>query len=374
MAETGTCANHSTCSHVADNGRITEIKLDWPGAPDVLNPNHSEEGERVDPFDCCLPGGGSTHELVFPPDGAHEFWVSGQKYDHLAKVTLAGEATFHSMPEGSEPHGTAFDNEGNLWVTFEGLGQLAQINPDGTIARTVDVALHASEIDGPYNSRPHGLTVADDGALWFTGKLCNTVGRVDPDGTVRHFVLPTIGAVPIYVAQGPDGAVWCTELASSTIARITADGTVSEVSIPTANSRPITIKKGPDNASMWFTQEAGGKLGRINVDDPDTVIEYPVPLTAHDAILGGHTFDRAGNLWVQQYLHPPEHGPTGDDYIIKFDKSIIDAPAGDLSDVAITYFKAPSQRTVMHRITEGPDGDIWFSELGLNQIGKLSVK
>jgi virginiamycin B lyase len=33
--------------------------------------------------------------------------------------------------------------------------------------------------------------------------------------------------------------------------------------------------------------------------------------------------------------------------------------------------KAPSQRTVMHRITQGPDGNIWFSELGLNRIGKL---
>jgi virginiamycin B lyase len=47
------------------------------------------------------------------------------------------------------------------------------------------------------------------------------------------------------------------------------------------------------------------------------------------------------------------------------------AAAGDLSNVAVNYYKAPSQRTVMHRITQGPDGNIWFSELGLNRIGKL---
>lgn len=371
-ADTMHCADmHSATDPAAGTSRVVEYKLDWPGAPDVLNPMADQPGMAMDPYGCCLPGGGSTHELVFDPNGGQEFWVSGQNYNHLARIALDGTATYYAMPEGSLPHGSVFDHQGRLWVTFEGLGQLARINADGTVAETVDVAIDSSQIEGPFNSRPHGLTVASDGALWFTGKLSNTVGRVDPDGAVRHFVLPTIGAVPIYVSPGPDGAIWCTELAASSIASIAPDGKVTEVGIPTPSSRPITIKPGPDGKSMWFTQEAGGRLGRIDMSAPDKIIEYPVPLTRHDAILAGHAFDAAGNLWVQQYISPPAYGPTGDDYIVRFDKAIIDAPPGDLTGVGITYFKAPSQRTVMHRITVGPDQNIWFSELGLNQIGRI---
>jgi virginiamycin B lyase len=255
-----------------------------------------------------------------------------------------------------------------LWVTFEGLGQLARIDPDGTVADTIDIAIYSGQVKGAFNPRPHGLGIGTDGALWFTGKLSNTIGRVDAARKVQHFVLPTIGAVPIYISAGPDGNMWCTELGSSTIARITPEGVVSEFPIP-GNSRPIAIVRGPDGKSMWFSEEAGAKLGRIDMDGHIT--EFPVPLTHRDAILAGLAFDTQGNLWVQQYISPPAFGPTGDDYIVRLDSALTMAPAGDLSNVAVNYYKAPSQRTVMHRIIQGPDGNIWFSELGLNRIGKL---
>jgi virginiamycin B lyase len=366
-------ADTMTATSASDVSAVTEYPLAWPGAPSVIEPMSGGSGMPMDPSACCIPGGGSTHELVFDPNGGREFWVSGQKYDHLARIDLNGNATYFPMPIGSAPHGSAFDARGRLWVTFEDLGQLAQIRPDGTVARTIDVSIRSDQFRFPLNPHPHGLTISRDGMLWFTGKLSNTIGRVDPerDAAVTHFALPTPGAVPIYVVEGPDGTMWCTELGGSCIGRIAPDGTVAETRIPTPNSRPITIRVGPDGRSMWFTEEAGGRIGRIDIADSETVIEYPVPLTHRDAILAGHVFDADGNLWVQQYVPPPEAGPTGDDYIVRIDKAIVDAPPGDLSGVAITFFKAPSQRTVMHRITVGPDDGIWFSELGLNRIGKV---
>jgi virginiamycin B lyase len=348
-------------------GQVIEYELAWPGAPAMVMPMM----DMADPFACCLPGGGSTHELVYDRNGGSVFWVSGQMYDHIARIEMDGSATYFAMPVGSMPHGMAFDQQGRLWVTFEGLGHLAQITPDGKVAETIDIAIYAKEVTGAFNPRPHGLGIGTDGALWFTGKLSNTIGRVDAARNVQHFVLPTIGAVPIYISAGPDGNMWCTELGGSAIARITPDGVVSEFPIPTANSRPIAIVRGPDGKSMWFSEEAGGKIGRIEVNDPKTITEFPVPLTHRAAILAGLAFDRQGNLWVQQYISPPNFGPTGDDYIVRLDRALMEATAGDLSNVAVHYYKAPSQRTVMHRITQGPDGNIWFSELGLNRIGKV---
>lgn len=359
------------CDMHGMSGPVIEYALAWPGAPPMVMPMMDMTAAQ-DPYACCLPGGGSTHELVYDRNGGTVFWVSGQNYDHIARIELDGSATYFAMPQGSLPHGMAFDQQGQLWVTFEGHGQLARINPDGTIAETVDVALYAKGLTGRFNSRPHGLGIGTDGALWFTGKLSNTVGRVDAARNVQHFVLPMIGAVPIYLSAGPDGNMWCTELGGSGIARITPDGVVTEFAIPTANSRPIAIIRGPDGKSMWFSEEAGGRIGRIDMEG--TITEYAVPLTHRDAILAGLAFDKQGNLWVQQYITPPAYGPTGDDYIVRLDRSISDAQAGDLTGVSVQYYKAPSQRTVMHRITQGPDGDIWFSELGLNHIGKILLQ
>lgn len=359
------------CDMPMPAGPVIEYELAWPGAPAMVMPEMNM-GAGHDPYACCLPGGGSTHELVWDRKGGTVFWVSGQNYDHIARVEMDGTASYFPMPAGSLPHGMAFDHDGQLWVTFEGLGQLARIDPEGWVAETIDVCMYALGVTGPFNTRPHGLGIGSDGALWFTGKLSNTVGRVDPVARqVQHFVLPMIGAVPIYISAGPNGNMWCTELGGSGIARITPQGVVTEFAIPTANSRPIAIIPGPDGA-MWFSEEAGGKIGRI--DMMGTITEFPVPLTDRASILAGLAFDTAGDLWVQQYISPPPDGPTGDDYIVRLDRSIIDAPAGDVTGVALRYYKAPSRRTVMHRITQGPDGNIWFSELGLNRIATIRLR
>ena len=44
---------------------------------------------------------------------------------------------------------------------------------------------------------------------------------------------------------------------------------------------------------------------------------------------------------------------------------------GDLSKVPITFFKVPSTQTVMHSILQGPDGNIWYTKLAVNKVGKL---
>lgn len=356
-------------------GPVLEYPLAWPGSPGEAT---SMPGMVGGSFACCTAGGGSTHELVYDrANGGEAFWVSGQMYDCIARVDLQGRATYHRMPDGSRPHGLAFDPGGQLWVTFEYAGQIARIDSDGQIIGTpVDVAIHSDQVRGPINPHPHGLGIGPDGTVWFTGKLSNTIGRLTPGGGVEHFVLPTFGAVPIYLAAEPaqaagatpSAAMWFTELGAGQIGRVTPDGEVWEKATPTPNSRPIAIIPGPDGA-MWFSEEAGGRIGRVDVGSRD-IVEFQVPLTHPTAILAGLAFDRDGNLWVQQYL--PQPGPAGDDYIVRFDRSLLDAPPGDLTGVPITFYKAPSQRTVMHRITQGPDGDIWFSELSLNRIGKVT--
>jgi virginiamycin B lyase len=352
-------------------GAVKEFPLHWPGADGQPRPMVNSNPQ----MECCTPTSGSTHELVYDKR-ENVFWVSGQQYNHIARLELDGSAQYFSTDRpgqgGSMPHGIRFDLEGNLWVTLEGLGELARIDKSGQIVERVDVKLYAKGASQPLNTRPHGLGVAPDGSLWFTGKLTNTVGRVDADRQVSHFELPTLGAVPIYLSAGPDGNMWCTELGSGLIARITPEGEVTEFHIPTSNSRPIAIVPSPDGQAMWFSEEAGGKVCRIDLKG--NMIEFPVPITSKNAILGGLGFDSQSRLWVQQYVSPPKEGsPVESDYIVRLSSDLLHAASGNLTGVSVDYFKAPSKGTVMHRISQGPDDAMWFSELWIDQIGRVPL-
>ncbi|HET7436449.1 MAG TPA: SMP-30/gluconolactonase/LRE family protein [Thermoanaerobaculia bacterium] len=328
---------------------------------------------------CHPKPGGSTHEITFRP-GNTTLWITGQNYDQVVQVAESGAMAFHRMPTGSGPHGIQFDAAGRLWVTLEKTGQIVRLDANGTIMQTIDVNLACATCAAgqKLNPKPHGLAIGADGAtLWFTGKATGTVGRVAPDGTITTYVLPTVGSVPIYVSAGKGGTMWVTELVGNAIARIDPNGVVTESPIPTNNSRPIAIVPQPDDSGvMWFTEEAGNRVASITPDGK--IVEYPLPLSQSNVILAGLGFDKNGNLWVQQYVDqnnptPANPSPSGGDYIIRIDKSITQAKGGDISKVPIAYFKVPSVQTIMHRVIEGPDGNIWFTELGTNRVGKLTI-
>jgi virginiamycin B lyase len=346
---------------------VVEYPIAYPNAPSGMTGS-------------CHPApGGSTHEITFA-SGGHVLWITGQSYDEVVRVTETGAMTFYPMPSGSGPHGVEFDADGRLWVTLEFSGQIVRLDANGKIDRTIDVHLDCPTCapGQRLNTHPHGMGFGADGrTIWFTGKATGTIGRIAQDGRITTYVLPTVGSVPIYVRAGNDKAMWVTELAGNAIARIAEDGSVHEYAIPTHNSRPIAIVPEPGGKkNMWFSEEAGNRIGRITTDG--TIDEYPLPLTQLNVILAGLGFDRDGNLWVQQYVDqnapaPANPSPAGNDYIVRVDKSILTTSPKDISSVPITYYKVPSTQTVMHRILQGPDGNIWFTELATNRVGKLML-
>lgn len=345
--------------------QVVEYPIVYPNAPTV------ETG-------ACHPApAGSTHEITFDAARGRDLWITGQNYDSVVRVTESGVMTHYAMPPKSGPHGIEFDADHRLWVTLEFSGQLVRLDDNGAIDRTIDVRLDCPTCPdgGKINTHPHGLGVGVDGrTLWFTGKATGTVGKVTSDGKVTTYVLPTVGSLPIYVRAGSDGTMWATELVGNAIARITADGAVKEFPIPTHNSRPIAIVPEPGSDAMWFSEEAGNRVGRIARDG--TIAEYPIPMTQSNVILAGLGFDSAKNLWVQQYIDqnsptPANPSPAGADSVLRIDRSLLTTAPSDLSRVPVTYFRVPTTQTVMHRIVEGPDGNLWFTELATNKVGKV---
>lgn len=329
-------------------GDITEYPLAWPSS------------ER-----------NATHELI--SDHANGvIWTTGLKQDHIARVQRDGKIDYLPLPKGSNPHGMAIDDQGRLWVSLETAGLVVRLDENGAIAQKIDVGIRLPGSTKPASPTPHAIAFGADGkTIWFVGKTTSTLGKIDPDGKVSHFPLKTRNALPIYIALGPDGNMWGTELTGNKIFRIKPSGEISEFPIPTPNSRPIAIVPGPDGASMWFSQEAGRKIARINMNGEIT--EYPVPLMGDKPLLAGIAFDHDGNAWTQMYA-PPPNASNEYDHLVKIDRAIANAPAGDLSKVGVTFYRTPSRNTIMHRIIQASDGNMWFTELNGDRIGKLLME
>ena len=329
---------------------ITEFSLNWP----VTNPSQD----------------GSTHELVISD---RFIFVTGQNMDMVAKFNYKGKLlTYYHMPAGSGPHGILLDNQNRLWVSLEFHGQVVRLDDNGAIVQTIDVQLYAKGAKTPINTAPHGIGLDADGqTIWFTGKRTSTTGKILPNGEVQHFQLNTLAALPIFLFAGKDGSMWGTELLGNAILNMSASGKLTEYAIPTPGSRPIAVIPDPLENCMWFTEEAGVKIGKIG---PSGIIgEYPVPAIQKNDILASLCFDREMNLWVQVYVDFNNPVPKGYDYILKFDKSIRQACGVSLSDVPHTTHIIPSRMSMMHRIRMDNDGNLWFTEMMTDKLGKITL-
>jgi streptogramin lyase len=237
--------------------QVTEFAIAYPdrahdSAPHTNPVLHGTEAAHA----------GSTHEITFDERRGGDLWITGQNHDALVRVTADGRISFRRMPEGSGPHGIEFDAPALLWVTLEFHGRVVAFDRDGRTVHDYDVRLDCSGCPEPINTHPHGLAVAPDGqTVWFTGKGTGTVGRITPDGKVRHYALPTAGSVPIYIRPGPDGNLWVTELAGNKIARVTPEGGVAEFAIPPPTAAPSPSCPGPTAACGSRRRPETGSAG-----------------------------------------------------------------------------------------------------------------
>ena len=47
--------------------------------------------------------------------------------------------------------------------------------------------------------------------MWFTERGAHKIGRIDVDGGITEFMLPSSSPGPLGIASGGDGALWFTE-------------------------------------------------------------------------------------------------------------------------------------------------------------------
>lgn len=171
------------------------------------------------------------------------------------------------------------------------------------------------------------LIFGPDGQAWFTGYYSEThspgeeahyfsqIMRIDQHGQA--------GAVAHQRADGftlgPDGNVWLTS--TRVVSRLTASGEITSFSMP------------EEEVGQQFTQAAG-----------------PI-VTGSD-----------GNLWLSGYRAVSVGGEAKS--VATIDRM---TPAGE-----VTQFELPGPGSFPTRLALGPDGNVWFTEMQEDKVGKIS--
>lgn len=130
---------------------------------------------------------------------------------------------------------------------------------------------------------PLYVSVEVPGRIWFTLPEQNAVGRLIVTSTTEYsvvtYTVPTANSQP-YDLKYAGGFVWFTEQAGNKIGRLNpTDGSIVEFTIPTGDSQPagIDVLPGPP-VQVWFAERMGNKLGRLVVTSTADYrfTEYPL--------------------------------------------------------------------------------------------------
>jgi virginiamycin B lyase len=302
----------------------------------------------------------------------------------LAPAAIAAappELSEFPLAEGVSPFGIARGSDGAMWFTERATDSIGRIAPDGTLGPWVELETGAD---------PTAIATGVDDAVWFTEQGTNRIGRIAPDGALSEFPVPTHGAAVAGITAGPDGAMWFTERSGHRIGRIATDGTVSEFSLPSSLSVPSGIAAGPDGA-LWFTMRAANRIGRITTSGD--VTEWPLPIAA--SLPSGIAAGPDGALWftmraanrigritttgdITTYPVPTEASdPTaiaaGWDGAMWFTGPDTDVIGRVALDGSITEFPLSTVGASPFSIAAGPDDAVWFTEGNASAIGRLGA-
>jgi virginiamycin B lyase len=206
----------------------------------------------------------------------------------IGEFTVATH-TFREFPiptPGSSPFEIVLTTTG-IWFTEQGTSKIGNLS-NGLMA----------EYSTPTrNSEPNGMTVGDDGTIWFTEAI-GKIGKFEPNTQAfTEYDVPDDGS-PFEITRGPDPTFWFSIQDNDGIGRITDAGEITRFAIPTHPSRPYDLTLGPDGA-IWFEEGTGNKIGRITPQGRVTN-EYPIPTLKS----GAHAMTSSPRLgvWFSEIL------------------------------------------------------------------------
>ena len=214
-----------------------------------------------------------------------------------------------------------------------------------------------------WDSRPYGITAGPDGNVWFTlidaQHFNGAIGRITPGGVVTAFPFfgdePLLYPAPSFIVTGPDGNLWFTQDDAcdngfSSIGRVTPPRE-EFTGFPQPSCRRLADIAVGSDGNLWFTWNS---------------LREPFPAGISRRRLSG-----AGEVTEFPVPGGSEGIAAGPDGAIWFTEGGLDrigriTTTGAVSEFALPAGSAPTG------IVAGSDGNLWFTETSANKIGRIT--
>lgn len=283
-----------------------------------------------------VPAGSRPHDVAPAEDGG--VWYTGQGSGELGWLDPgSGEVRVIPLGAGSRPHGVIVGPDGAPWITDGGLNAIVRVDPD-----TDDVTVFPLPADRP-DANLNTAAFAGDGRLWFTGQN-GLHGVFDPETEEMEVFDSPGGRGPYGIDATPDGVVYYVSLAGSYLGRIDSGGSVTVIEPPTPDqgARRVWADSG---GALWISEWNSGQLSRYEPDTGDWS-EWPLPGDSPQAY--AVYVDELDQVWVSDF---------GGNALHRFD------PAAEVFDT----FPLPSNPGNVRQIL-GRTGEVWGAESAADQL------
>jgi virginiamycin B lyase len=233
-----------------------------------------------------------------------------------------------------EPVGLTVAADGAAWYTDAAARQIQRISPGGEI--------NSFALDTPI-VKLGKIAAAADGSLWFAEATAYSITRLR-NGKLKRHVVDSIRAEPYGVAVAPDGTIWATLRAGNQLLRITPDGAMKAFDIPTRGSSPTDVAVDSQGA-VWFLEFRGNKVGRYAAGRFE---EFPVG-EGPTAGLTGLAVTADGTVWFAMLRQ---------------------GSLGRLRDGRIERFRLPRESARPYSVAIDGEGNVWYADI-TGFVGKL---
>jgi virginiamycin B lyase len=207
------------------------------------------------------PAARDPHSLVFDQKGV--LWFTVERSNFVGRLDpQTGAIRLKSSPTpNSIPYGIAVSAKGMPYYCEFGTDKLASINP-----ATMEISEHLL----PQGSRPRRLAIASNNIVYYTDFARGYLGRFDPNtGKVEEWTSPGgADSRPYGIAITPDGAIWYSEsgVSPNTIVRFDPSTKMFEAwSIPSGGGVVRNMVSTPEG-DLYIACSGVNKIGVVKAE------------------------------------------------------------------------------------------------------------
>jgi virginiamycin B lyase len=281
--------------------------------------------------------------------------VTDQVYVFRFDPVVKGFETFTIPTTGAAPYDVEVvpgTGNVNVWFTESGADRVGRL----VYTNTTDYVFQEYQVSG--GSKPLNLAVDGD-YVWFTAYQGGWIGRLAvASGNIVTFPVPTVNSRPADIDVAPNGSVWFTEMAADKIGRLvvttTSDYAVKEYPVTgTGTGVGVYGIAVQSNEYVWVCETGTGIARRLKVADGSYVWTAGLGSDGYPYAL---VMDHGRNyLWLTE---------RNDNQISQIELGTL--YIANSFDITPTFNARPTGLTML-----GSD-QFWFSAKGSGQIGRMA--